>query len=78
MRTGWNSLRLLTPEGKPFDLFAVPGAQNTAEGETPVCVDKGTADSNLTLRLVIHAPVHCFLREPPRRRRNQADALRQC
>lgn len=53
VRTGWNSLRLLTPEGKVLDLFAVLAAQSASEGETLVCVDEGTPDGKLPLRLVI-------------------------
>src|SRR5450755_596537 len=53
VRTGWNSLRLLTPEGKLPDLFAVLETQSAPEGETPVCVDEGTPGGKPPLRLVI-------------------------
>jgi hypothetical protein len=65
VRTGWNSLRLLTPEGQLLDLFAVLAAQSASEVEVPVCVDEGTADDPLPLRLVI-------LRKTP----EQAEATR--
>jgi hypothetical protein len=56
VRTGWNSLRLLHPDGTPFDLFAALAAQSGQEGEVQVRVDEGkqTAPSPpLILRLVI-------------------------
>ena len=42
VRTGWNSLRLLQPEGEPFDLFAALAAQKEQEGEVQVRIHEGT------------------------------------
>src|SRR5450755_1672564 len=42
VRTGWNSLRLLRPDGAPFDLFAALAAQSDQEGEVQVRVDERT------------------------------------
>jgi len=57
VRTGWNSLRLLRPDGQPFDLFATLAAQATEEGELNVCVYEGEEMARLAkplaLRLVI-------------------------
>ena len=54
VRTGWNSLRLLRPNGEPFDLFAALAAQVEQEGEVQVRVHEGTAATQpLILRLVI-------------------------
>ena len=57
VRTGWNSLRLLQPDGEPFDLFAALAAQAEQEGEVQVRIHEGTtADPPpppLILRLVI-------------------------
>jgi Transposase DDE domain len=57
VRTGWNSLRLLQPNGEPFDLFAVLAAQVEQEGEVQVRIDEGTKRASpsepLTLRLII-------------------------
>jgi hypothetical protein len=57
VRTGWNSLRLLQPDGKPFDLFATLAAQSEQEGEVQVRIHEGIADGSalepLILRLVI-------------------------
>jgi hypothetical protein len=55
VRIGWNSLRLLQPNGKPFDLFATLAAQTTQEGEVRVRVHEGKAGAAqpLILRLVI-------------------------
>jgi hypothetical protein len=56
LRTGWNALRLLQPNGKPFDLFAALAAQTEQEGEVRVRVDEGTKvppSQPLVLRLVI-------------------------
>lgn len=56
VRAGWNSLRLLQPDGKPFDLFAALAAQTEQEGEVQVRVDEGTElppSESLLLRLVI-------------------------
>lgn len=56
VRTGWNSLRLLQPDGAPFDLFAALAAQTEPEGEVPVRLHEGTpaaAAEPLILRLVI-------------------------
>lgn len=58
VRTGWNSVRLLRPDGEPFDLFAALAAQNEQQGEMPVRLHEGTMDhpapEPLILRLVIH------------------------
>jgi hypothetical protein len=56
VRTGWNSLRLLQPNGEPFDLFAALAAQVEQEGEVQVRVHEGTTEATLQpliLRLVI-------------------------
>jgi len=54
VRTGWNSLRLLNPDGAGFDLFGALAAQIAQEGEVQVRVDEGThAPEPLILRLVI-------------------------
>jgi hypothetical protein len=57
VRTGWNSLRLLQPNGEPFDLFAALAAQAEQQGEVQVRIHEGTtADPPpppLILRLVI-------------------------
>lgn len=54
VRTGWNSLRLLQPDGGPFDLFAALAAQAEQEGEIQVRVDEGRDDGPpLVLRLVV-------------------------
>jgi Transposase DDE domain len=57
VRTGWNSLRLLQPNGEPFDLFATLAAQAEQEGEVQVRIHeglpKGSPSEPLILRLVI-------------------------
>ena len=57
VRTGWNSLRLLQPDGEPFDLFAALAAQAEQEGEVQVRIHEGTTgvppSEPLILRLVI-------------------------
>jgi hypothetical protein len=57
IRTGWNSLRLLRPNGEPFDLFAALAAQTEQEGEVQVRIHEGTEGDSplepLILRLVI-------------------------
>ena len=57
VRTGWNSLRLLKPDGEPFDLFAALAAQAEQEGEVQVRIHEGTTEDPapppLILRLVI-------------------------
>lgn len=56
VRTGWNSLRLLQPDGAPFDLFATLAAQAEQQGEVPVRIYEGanvTPAQPLILRLVI-------------------------
>jgi hypothetical protein len=57
VRTGWNSLRLLQPDGGPFDLFAALAAQAEQEGEAQVRIHEGTTvappPEPLILRLVI-------------------------
>ena len=54
VRTGWNSLRLLQPDGKAFDLFAALAAQSEPEGEVQVRIHEGmTQAAPLILRLVI-------------------------
>src|SRR5882757_9101125 len=57
VRTGWNSLRLLQPDGEPFDLFAALAAQAEQEGEVQVRVHEGTTggppSQPLILRLVV-------------------------
>src|ERR1700694_5872615 len=57
VRTGWNSLRLLQPNGEPFDLFAALAAQAEREGEVQVRIHEGIEGASppepLILRLVI-------------------------
>jgi IS4 transposase len=54
VRTGWNSLRLLQPDGTAFDLFAALAAQTKPEGEAQVRIHEGTRQAApLILRLVI-------------------------
>ena len=54
VRTGWNSLRLLQPNGEIFDLFAALAALAEQEGEVQVRIHEGTvAAAPLILRLVI-------------------------
>src|SRR5712691_629105 len=57
VRTGWDSLRLLQPDGEPFDLFAALAAQAEQEGEVQVRIHEGTTvappQEPLILRLVI-------------------------
>ena len=57
VRTGWNSLRLLQPDGKAFDLFAALAAQTEPEGEVQVRIHEGKTQAApltpLILRLVI-------------------------
>src|SRR5580704_5737352 len=57
VRTGWNSLRLLQPNGEPFDLFAALAAQAERESEVKVRIHEGSTKAPpsepLILRLVI-------------------------
>jgi hypothetical protein len=57
VRTGWNSLRLLQPNGEPFDLFAALAAQAEQESEVQVRIHEGTTGAPppepLILRLVL-------------------------
>jgi IS4 transposase len=57
VRSGWNSLRLLQPDGEPFDLFAALAAQAEQEGEVRVRIHEGTTGvpppAPLILRLVV-------------------------
>ena len=54
VRTGWNSLRLLQPDGASFDLFGALTAQAEQEGEIQVRVDEGrNEEPPLILRLVV-------------------------
>jgi hypothetical protein len=54
VRTGWNSLRLLQPDGSAFDLFATLAAQSEQEGEVMVRVHEGVeAVRPLMVRLLI-------------------------
>ena len=67
VRSGWNSLRLLHPDGSAFDLFAALAAQVEQEGEVVVRVEEGVdAPQPLILRLVIR-----------RKRPEQAETERQ-
>jgi hypothetical protein len=62
VRTGWNSLRLLHPDGEPFDLFAALAAQAEQEGEVQVCVHEGITGAPLPqplmLRLIVRRKTH--------------------
>lgn len=83
VRTGWNSLRLLQPDGTPFDLFAALAAQTAQEGEVTVRIHEGTpaaAAEPLILRLVIRrkepeqaAAEQKRLLKDARKRRKQPD-----
>ncbi len=56
VRAGWNSLRLLQPNGEPFDLFTALAAQTEQEAEVQVRVHEGTEvalSEPLVLRLVV-------------------------
>jgi hypothetical protein len=54
VRTGWNSLRFMHPDGSAFDLFAALAAQTEQEGEVSVRIDEGRdVNEPLILRLVI-------------------------
>src|SRR5271169_5143280 len=54
VRTGWNSLRLLTRQGQVFDLFAKLRKMKTTYAEAKVFLDEGVTDAEpLRLRLVI-------------------------
>ena len=57
VRTGWNSLRLLQPDGELLDLFTALSAQVEQEGEVQVRIHEGTEgvapSALLTLRLII-------------------------
>ena len=57
VRSGWNALRLLQPNGEPFDLFAALAAQAGQEGEVRVRIHEGKTGTSppapLILRLVI-------------------------
>src|ERR1700675_4017502 len=57
VRSGWNSLRMLQPDGEPFDLFAALAAQAEQEGEVRVRIHEGTTGvpppAPLILRLVV-------------------------
>jgi hypothetical protein len=54
VRTGWNSLRLLAPDGKPFDLFAVLAKLKGDAANHQVLVDThDPARPLLPLRLII-------------------------
>jgi hypothetical protein len=57
VRTGWNSLRLLQPDGEPFDLFAALTAQTEQESEVQVRIHEAITGAPppepLILRLVI-------------------------
>lgn len=54
VRAGWNSLRLLTPKGKPFDLFAALDQVKKNAVSRTVLVDTRDPDRpHLKLRLII-------------------------
>ena len=57
VRTGWNSLRLLQPNGEPFDLFAALAAQAEQQSEMQIRIHEGMTGAAppqpLILRLVI-------------------------
>jgi hypothetical protein len=54
VRIGWNSLRLLTRQGEPFDLFVKLRKMKTTCAEAKICLDEGLPDAEpLSLRLVI-------------------------
>jgi Transposase DDE domain len=54
VRTGWNSLRLLTPKGAPFDLFAaLAKVKRNATSRTVLVDTRDPARPFLKLRLII-------------------------
>ena len=54
VRVGWNSLRLLTPQAVPFDLFAALAALEGSTASHPVLVDThDPARPLLPLRLIV-------------------------
>jgi len=54
VRTGWNALRLLHPDGTAFDLFAALAAQAKQESEINVRIGEGTTVAEpLIVRLVV-------------------------
>jgi hypothetical protein len=54
VRVGWNSLRLLTPQAVPFDLFAALAALEGGTASHPVLVDThDPAQPLLPLRLIV-------------------------
>lgn len=69
VRIGWNSLRLLKPDGIRFDLFAALSKLRKREGETLVLVDEGKGAQNdpLQLRLVIRRKTATKVAEAQRR-----------
>jgi Transposase DDE domain len=56
VRVGWNALRLLTPDGAAFDLFAALAAMAGEDGEACVRVDERKPGSTPgpVWRLVMH------------------------
>jgi hypothetical protein len=57
VRTGWNSLRLLQPDGAAFDLFAALAAQAAQEGEMQVRVEEGRDEDPPLLPLILRLVV---------------------
>lgn len=54
VRSGWNSVRLLRPDGSAFDLFAALDAQVEQEGEVMIRLNEGAQVAQpLLLRLVV-------------------------
>jgi len=59
VRIGWNALRLLRPDGSPFELFAALAAGRRRQWQVPISIEEGTAPAApLALRLVIRRKRH--------------------
>lgn len=76
VRIGWNSLRLLEPDGRPFDLFARLGGLRKPgqESEVPVVVDEGpgAGPDPLRLRLAIRRKTKAEAAQAQKRLRKEA------
>jgi hypothetical protein len=75
VRTGWRSLRLLQPDGAPFDLFAALAAQVEQEGELLVRVDEGREDREETAPLILRLVIR--RKEPQHAQAEQKRLLKQ-
>jgi hypothetical protein len=72
VRAGWRSLRLLQPNGAPFDLFAALATLQEQEGEFTVRIHEGvTAATPLILRLAVRR------KEPQQARAEQQHLIKE-